>query len=230
MTAAQLSEIRTYLLGKRLPIDILMEVEDHFITQITELEHSGLAFPDALRRVQDAWLSDLKMTYDARYSLDDIAPLTKKIIWSHQRLLLKKALLLAAGFSILAACAGALLPTRALGITLVVAYVLAAVPPLLRFILRRKDFLLPRKYPNFKLSVFQGANTISLLIFGPTLGWLPWIDDFSEAPSHHPGKVVALGLVFFIWFSFHAFCFLNQTEYLKALARVKPYLQKTQLG
>lgn len=230
MTAAQLSEIRTYLLGKRLPIDILMEVEDHFITQITELEYAGVAFPDALRQVQDAWLSDLKMTYDARYSLDDIAPLTKKITWSRQRLLLKKALLLAAGFTILAAGAGAVLPPRALGITLVVVYVLAAVPPLLRFILRRRDFLLPRKYPNFRLSVFQGANTISLLLFAPTLGWLPRIDDFSEAATHHPGKVAVLGLLLFIWFAFHAFCFLNQTEYLKALARVKPYLEKSQQG
>lgn len=34
MNEIQLTEIRNYLLTKKLPIDILMEVQDHFVTQI----------------------------------------------------------------------------------------------------------------------------------------------------------------------------------------------------
>ncbi len=34
-TETQLTEIRNYLLSKKLPIDILIEVNDHFISQIS---------------------------------------------------------------------------------------------------------------------------------------------------------------------------------------------------
>ena len=38
LSETQLSEIRNYLLSKKLPIDILIEVNDHFISQISDLQ------------------------------------------------------------------------------------------------------------------------------------------------------------------------------------------------
>ena len=38
LTETQLTEIRNYLLSKKLPIDILIEVNDHFISQISDLQ------------------------------------------------------------------------------------------------------------------------------------------------------------------------------------------------
>ena len=37
-TETQLSEIRNYLLAKKLPIDILIEINDHFVSQILDLQ------------------------------------------------------------------------------------------------------------------------------------------------------------------------------------------------
>ena len=49
MNPSQHSEIRNYLLSKKLPIDVLMEVEDHFVAQINELQnHEQLDFNQAL--------------------------------------------------------------------------------------------------------------------------------------------------------------------------------------
>ena len=50
ITPEQTREIREYLLSKRLPIDILMEVEDHFVNQITELQQQDLGFSEALQK------------------------------------------------------------------------------------------------------------------------------------------------------------------------------------
>ena len=50
------SEIRNYLLSKKLPIDILMEVEDHFVAQINELQnHEQLDFNQAFEKTKNSW-------------------------------------------------------------------------------------------------------------------------------------------------------------------------------
>ena len=38
MTKEQKNEVRNYFLAKKLPIDLMMEVEDHFVSQINELQ------------------------------------------------------------------------------------------------------------------------------------------------------------------------------------------------
>ena len=48
MTELQLTEIRNYLLSKKLPIDILIEVNDHFVSQINDLQREeNLSFEEA---------------------------------------------------------------------------------------------------------------------------------------------------------------------------------------
>lgn len=38
MTSEQNNEIRNYLLAKKLPVNLMMEVGDHFVSQINELQ------------------------------------------------------------------------------------------------------------------------------------------------------------------------------------------------
>jgi len=53
ITEPQLSEIRNYLLSKQLPIDILIEVEDHLVDQIENLQSSEkLSFADAFDKAK----------------------------------------------------------------------------------------------------------------------------------------------------------------------------------
>ena len=65
MTESQLTEIRNYLLSKKLPIDILIEVNDHFISQILELEkEENLSFKDAFEKTKNDWKDELKLRFN----------------------------------------------------------------------------------------------------------------------------------------------------------------------
>ena len=60
-TEHQLTEIRNYLLSKKLPIDILIEVNDHFISQISDLlREENLSFEEAFEKTKLSWDKELK--------------------------------------------------------------------------------------------------------------------------------------------------------------------------
>ena len=64
ITETQLTEIRNYLLSKKLPIDILIEVNDHFISQISNLQRDeNLSFDEAFEKVKENWKEDLRIVY-----------------------------------------------------------------------------------------------------------------------------------------------------------------------
>ena len=61
MNESQLTEIRNYLLSKKLPIDILIEVNDHFISQISDLQREeNLGFEEAFEKTKLTWDKELK--------------------------------------------------------------------------------------------------------------------------------------------------------------------------
>ena len=63
LSETQLTEIRNYLLSKKLPIDILIEVNDHFVSQITDLQREeNLSFEDAFEKTKENWKEELKTT------------------------------------------------------------------------------------------------------------------------------------------------------------------------
>ena len=61
MNETQLTEIRNYLLSKKLPIDILIEINDHFVSQISDLQkEENLSFDEAFEKVKDDWKDEFK--------------------------------------------------------------------------------------------------------------------------------------------------------------------------
>ena len=51
LTELHHTEIRNYLLSKKLPIDILIEVNDHFVSQINDLQREeNLSFEEAFEK------------------------------------------------------------------------------------------------------------------------------------------------------------------------------------
>ncbi len=64
ITEHQLTEIRNYLLSKKLPIDILIEVNDHFISQILDIQREeNLGFEKKKKKVKENWKEEL--TFEA---------------------------------------------------------------------------------------------------------------------------------------------------------------------
>ena len=71
-TETQLTEIRNYLLSKKLPIDILIEVNDHFISQISDLQREeNLSYEDAFEKTKLSWHKELKPYYHGDWDLED---------------------------------------------------------------------------------------------------------------------------------------------------------------
>ena len=80
MTETQLSEIRNYLLSKKLPIDILIEVNAHFISQITDLQREeNLSFEEAFEKVKDDWKEELTLSWNGSIDLLDTNPFIRDV-------------------------------------------------------------------------------------------------------------------------------------------------------
>lgn len=63
MKEFQKSQIANYLLAKKLPIDIMLEVQDHFISQINSLEkEENLNFEEAFEKVKLSWKKELTLS------------------------------------------------------------------------------------------------------------------------------------------------------------------------
>jgi hypothetical protein len=70
LTETQLTEIRNYLLSKKLPIDILIEVNDHFISQIKICKKENLSFEEAFEKVKESWKEEITPYWKGDWDLD----------------------------------------------------------------------------------------------------------------------------------------------------------------
>ena len=80
-TESQHTEIRNYLLSKKLPIDILIEVNDHFVSQISDLQREeNLSFEEAFEKSKENWKEELTLSWNGSIDLLDSRSLTKPTI------------------------------------------------------------------------------------------------------------------------------------------------------
>ena len=91
ITEPQLTEIRNYLLSKKLPIDILIEVNDHFISQISDLQRDeNLSFEDAFEKVKLKWGGDFILVRKNFFSSKKIPKIAYEIdLQQNKKLFLK---------------------------------------------------------------------------------------------------------------------------------------------
>ncbi len=106
------TEIRNYLLAKKLPLDILIEVQDHFQNQISCLmSEKNLSFENAFLQTQVLWTHELQMVRKSWFSFRKVPALVKKIQTESNRNLLRKTSIYAA-ISTLIMLVGAILLQR----------------------------------------------------------------------------------------------------------------------
>lgn len=67
ITTEQSKEITKYLLSKKLPIDLILEVKDHMIEQIENME--VLPFEEAFEKVKLSWKKEMKMVFSFRLGI-----------------------------------------------------------------------------------------------------------------------------------------------------------------
>lgn len=97
MTELQLTQIRNYLLERKLPLDILLEVQDHFVSQINDLQkEENLSFDEALTKTKNSWQNELKPYWDGELDLQNRSKLLRNINRNNFWMLTKKSTLYAA--------------------------------------------------------------------------------------------------------------------------------------
>lgn len=96
ITSAEEKQIDDYLILNKLPLDILLEVRDHMISQILDIQiHENLSFEQAFFKTKIAWEDEFKMTTYSAFSLEHIPAIFKKIVKANYRRIFRKACLIA---------------------------------------------------------------------------------------------------------------------------------------
>lgn len=90
-------QVENYLIWKKLPLDILLEVKDHMISQIEDcMNDERISFEEAFSKVEDAWKDSFSMTkYWMFYGHEKIPQIIKEIIKEKYNQILKKAFVFA---------------------------------------------------------------------------------------------------------------------------------------
>lgn len=233
ISTIQKKEIREYLLSRELSLDILLEVEDHFLSQIEyDQSDKNYSFQEAFENVKQNWKADLKLV--KYYNGSAISVFAKRIRDKEiNKLLLKSVMLtfiLVSGIYLLA------IYTDKDDFTDLITYLFIIVLgfPALHYFVNIKMFRLCLKYKPMKMNIFQNTNKL-LLICGLMIicsgsafqKTSERIFDFIENESKI-GLASFLMVTVFAWF--YSFGFLSQIAFVKTLKKMKPFLRnfKTQ--
>lgn len=92
ITTEQKKEIRSYLLSKNIPLDIIMEMRDHIYQQIdVDINLENLSFQEAFLKMKEDWQADLFMVRKSFFSFGKVPRIVKDIQNIHVKKNVKKA-------------------------------------------------------------------------------------------------------------------------------------------
>jgi len=92
MNKEQIDLIRDYLIFQKLPLDILLEVEDHMVSQVLDIQKTeDIGFEEAFLKTQKLWEDEFKMTAYSIFYSEKIPVIVKKIVKAKYNKILKKS-------------------------------------------------------------------------------------------------------------------------------------------
>lgn len=79
ISSTEQTQIHDYLIYKKLPIDILLEVQDHFENQIESLEReNNISFQEAFLLSKMSWEKDFKLVRKSFFSFSHVPRIVKE--------------------------------------------------------------------------------------------------------------------------------------------------------
>lgn len=231
MTEAQLTQIRSYLLDKKLPIDILVEIYDHFITQISDLEKKeGLGFDENFEKVKQSWQRELQPSWKGEWDLVDRSDLLRRINTANFRAFLRKALIGASVIVLAMLLLSFVFSFHVYKYIFVIATGLVLLLPFYVYFKNFKDFSLNKKYRKYVLVSFQEYTLLSLscLYFyfkffteGFTIAKM-----FTGTAPDGNLKSFIIGIaVTYLLLGISLISFYSQRSFLHTIEKVKPFLK-----
>lgn len=231
MIESQLTHIRNYLLEKKLPIDILLEVQDHFVSQINDLQkEENLPFDKALEKTKKSWEIELKPYWNGEIDLIDRSKLLRETNKINFKVLVKKSLTFSIPVILILFFLSKLISFQYFEIIFVAFVGLIYFSPLINYLIHLQDFKLIKKYQNYVLVSIQ---EYSVLLIGGIYFYFRFITDgyklaevFSSFSLNNFNWDFVLGFLIvnaILMLSF--FVIFSQKIYLQRIKKVKPFLQ-----
>ncbi len=94
ITIEQEKQVTDYLIFHRLPLDILLEIKDHMMSQVADIQvEENMSFEEAFHKTQKLWESDFRMTKYSVFYAEEIPAIVKKMVRARNNSLLKKSVL-----------------------------------------------------------------------------------------------------------------------------------------
>jgi len=88
-------QVADYLIFHRLPLDVLLEVKDHMISQISDIQlNEKLSFNEAFHKTQKLWEDEFRTTTYSVFYSGGIPVILKKIVKEKYNVIIRKSLLL----------------------------------------------------------------------------------------------------------------------------------------
>lgn len=234
MTETQMAEIRQYLLSKKLPIDILIEVNDHFISQINDLQkEENLDFEKAFEKVTENWHEDLEARYPW-YVLNK----TEYVQTSKFEQRLRKE----AEFAIFKT--SILISLFIFGVYLLLLFILnfdnfktivkpSAILPIVLSIfvyfynLFYNGFAFKEKYKNYKFSLYEWRSIFTVnLINWIALYLKPMQSIFQNILAHHFSlETIFKSFLFLSIIFLGIYTLVNQLKLTSTLKKIRPFFE-----
>ena len=232
LNETQLTEIRSYLLTKRLPIDILLEVNDHFITQSSDLmKEENLSFEDSFEKTKTSWRKELKPYWNGSISLEDVSDFMRRVRKENEISNLKFALKCAVPYLLLIFAGLIFLNAKFFGIFTLAVLLVIVTGTLINYFMNYQDFKLVKKYQNYVLTWHQHSVIVFIVFISPMMQIL---DKLSDTPAKYRDYLLLKGNITEFLFTllpilvliFGAFySYSSQKNYLRQIQKVKPFLK-----
>ena len=234
-TESQLTEIRNYLLSKKLPIDILIEVNDHFISQINDLQREeNISFEVAFEKTKLSWDKELKPYWRGKFNLEDISDFMVKTSNEIARTNLFFALKYSTIPTILIFYIAFNFDAKIFGyftFTILAGLVFYSI---IKYFSNYKDFKLAKKYNKYVLTLHQHSVFIFMVILSPMINIYSRLinepEKFQKLITFQSNKPIIVEIAFILMsvylIIFGVFYSLSsQKNYLKQIEKVKPFLK-----
>ena len=102
ITEAQNLEVQNYLIGKKLPLDVAIELQDHFISQIEIFQNSGnIGFTQAFLKTKILWKNELLFRKKSIFSFQKVTQFLYNLHDQQYKKLYKKAIIFSFLFCLL---------------------------------------------------------------------------------------------------------------------------------
>lgn len=235
ITEPQLTEIRNYLLTKKLPIDILLEVQDHFISQIFSIQQEeNLDFEVAFANVKESWRKELTLSWKGELSLMDstdfMRQMEKKILFAD----IKQTAVFAIPYIIFLFIYANVTNQYFFKPLFLILFFVPTIIALANFIYNYKEFKIVKKYGDNLLTLQQNGLMWFLFAFPPFSGvFVTLIEEPQKLQQLFLIKFEAINIIVVILSTLILFYIVGgsiysiicQRKFLKQIEIVRPFLK-----